>query len=179
MKFKELITAHHWLSVKLTLLKLYPDQLTIIDEYKRVFESLQIMEPIDNEEMLIVLTEYESDGEYNDETRPTYVDVSGRKAIPDPNLITAGYALEFVKWDNWLGMHLAPETIKNFSGLEIISHCLYEMTFCGYEEDEIQDQFQAIEKIVEEYKSLTNEEKKQQTISLEELKQKIEKKGGS
>jgi len=75
-------------------------------------------------------------------------------------------------------MDLAPETLDNFSELEIISHCLFEMTFCGYEQEEIQEQFDSINKIVDDYKSLTDKEKEEQTISLEELKKKLDDKGG-
>lgn len=54
-------------------------------------------------------------------------------------------------------MGLAPETLENFSELEIIAHCLYEMTFCGYEQDEIQKQLASIDKTVEDFKKLTDE----------------------
>ena len=176
MKFKDLIKSHHWLSVELTLLNLYPDQKKIIDEYKRVFESLQIMQPA-NDEMLIVLTEYECDTDDENKAKSTYVDVSGRKLKPEPNSITESYAIEFVKWENWLGMKLAPETIVNFNELEIIAHCFYEMTFCGYEQEEIQEQLDSFKRTVDDYKSLTEEEKKQKTISLDDLKKKLGEKG--
>ena len=119
-----------------TLLNLYPDQKKIIDEYRIVFESLQTMQPV-NDEMFIVLTEYECDTDDESHAKSTYVDVSGRKKAKS-NCITESYAIEFAKWENWLGMKLAPETIDNFNELEVIAHCLYEMTFCGYEQEEIQ-----------------------------------------
>ena len=74
-------------------------------------------------------------------------------------------------------MSLAPETLENFKELEIISHCLHEMTFCGYEEEEIQQQFDSINKTIDDYKNLTDEEKKQQTIPLDEFKKKMDEKG--
>ena len=104
-----------------------------------------------------------------------YVDVSGRKTIPEPDIITNSYALEFTEWKEWLGMELANETVKNFSQLEIIAHCLYEMTFVDYDEEEIQKQFCQIKNTMEEYKSLSEEEKKRNTISLEELKKRYKK----
>lgn len=160
----------------MTLLSLYPDQQDLIEEYKRVYESLQVLEPL-NSELLIVLTEYERERMEENETSSTYVDVSGRKLFPEINSNSESYAIEFVKWEKWLGMELASETIANFSELEIISHCLYEMTFCGYEQEEIQEQFDSINKIVDDYKNLTKEEKMEQTISLEELKKKLDDKG--
>ena len=179
MKFKDLVESHNWLSIEMTLLKLYPDQERIIDEYKSVFEKLQIMES-ENDEMLIVLTEYESDSKEENESNSTYVDVSGRKPKPETNnSISDSYAIEFVKWEKWLGMDLAPETLYNFNELEIIAHCLFELTFCGYEQEEIQEQFDSISKTIDDYENLTDEEKKEQTISLEELKKKLNDKGGN
>ncbi len=171
MILKNLIQTHHWLSVKLILLELYPGQAGIIDEYEKVYEKLKTMEP-EPGGMEIVLTEYNEEdlGESY-----TYVDVSGRKTIPEPDIITNSYALEFTEWKEWLGMELANETVKNFSQLEIIAHCLYEMTFVDYDEEEIQKQFRQIKNTMEEYKSLSEEEKKRNTISLEELKKRYKK----
>lgn len=168
MKFSTLIKSHHWLSVELTLLSLYPDQKESIDGYRIIFERLQIIEPV-IDEMLIVLSEHPCDIDEQNDSASTYVDVSGRKLIPEPDSLTDSYALEFVKWENWLGMDLAPETIENFNELEIIAHCLYEMTFCGYDQDDIQAQLASINSTAEEYQNLSEEEKEQQTISLEDF----------
>jgi hypothetical protein len=177
MKFKDLIISNSWLSVEIIFINLYPDQKEIIEYYKIVFDRLQVMEAV-NDEMLIVLTEYASDNDEDENYKSTYVDVAGRKLIADINSsFTDSYAIEFVKWDNWLGMSLAPETLENFKELEIISHCLHEMTFCGYEEEEIQQQFDSINKTIDDYKNLTDEEKKQQTIPLDEFKKKMDEKG--
>ena len=66
---------------------------------------------------LVVLTEYDCDTDDESKAKATYVDVSGRKLKQEPDLITHSYAIEFVKWQNWLGMKLAPETIDNFNEL--------------------------------------------------------------
>jgi hypothetical protein len=178
MKLYDLIKSNNWLSVELTLLKLYPDQDKMLDEYRNVYEKLKIIEPVDYDELEIVLTEYDCDPNLESD-KETYVDVSGQKKIPDPNAITNGYAIEFLEWDKWLGMDLARETIINFSELEIIAHCLYEMTFIDYEEDEIQGQFNSINDRIEEFKKLTDEEKEQKTISLDELISRYDEKKGS
>lgn len=124
--------------------------------------------------MTIVLTEYECDQDDENETQ-TYVDVYGRKIVKDESVITDSYALEFVEWENWLGMDLAPETIKKFSDLEIVAHCLYEMTFVGYEEEEIQEKFETIKGQTEEFKKLSDEERKENTISLDDLIKQLKK----
>ena len=177
MKLNDLIKSNSWLSVEMTLLRLYPDQINMIDEYRNVYEKLKFMQP-EEDEMNIVLAEYECDVDEESEIK-TYVDVSGRKKDKEINSITDSFALEFVEWKKWLGMDLATETIENFNELEIISHCLYEMTFIDYEEEDIKEQFDMINKRVEEYKELTEEEKKLKTITLEELKKRLDKKGSS
>lgn len=166
MKLNDLIKSYNWLSVELTLLQLYPDQDKMVDEYRNVYKKLKITEPADYDELEIILIEYEDDSAFeNDEE--TYIDVSGRNKMSDPNEIIYSYALEFLEWDKWLGMDLATETIEKFSDLEIIAHCLYEMTFVDYDEEAIQQQFKSLNDAVEEYKNLS--EKEQQILSLNEL----------
>ncbi len=178
MKLHDLIKSYNWLSVELTLLRLYSDQEKLLNEYRNVFEKLKITEPAEYEELEIILTEYDCDPNFESDNE-TYVDVSGQKKIPDPAAITNGYALEFLEWGKWLGMDLATETTKNFSDLEIIAHCLYEMTFIDYDEEAIQEQFESLNDRVEEYKQLTEEEKQQKTISLDELIKRLEEKKDS
>jgi len=178
MNLYDLIKSYNWLSVELTLLKLYPDQDKMLDEYRNVYEKLKLTEPADYNELEIVLTEYDNDPNFESD-KETYVDVSGQKKIPNPNDITSGYAIEFLEWGKWLGMDIAKETTKNFSDLEIIAHCLYEMTFIDYDEEAIQEQFKSLNDNLEEYKKLTEEEKEQKTISLDELKRRLDEKKGS
>jgi hypothetical protein len=178
MKFQQLLTSHNWLSIEMTLLHLYPDQVEAISAYRDVFETIQTLEPVDND-LLIVLKEYQNDPFDDTEDTSFYIDVSGRKRTDDPNSITNSYALEFESWENWLGMEIAPETIARFNELEIISHCLFEMTFCGYEQEEIQEQLESLNKAIVDYELLSDEEKKLKTFTFEELKAKIDKKGSS
>jgi len=177
MKLNDLIKSYNWLSIELTLLRLYPDQEIMVDDYQNVFEKLRFL-ALDEYDMSIVLNEYDCDPDDESEVR-TYVDVSGRKKGKELNSMTDSYAIEFVAWEKWLGMDLAPETTKKFSDLEIIAHCLYEITFIGYNEEEIIEQFETINDRVKEYKNLTKEEKEEKTILLDELKRRLNKKGSS
>jgi hypothetical protein len=172
MKFKDLIKSNNWLSVELTLLNLYPDQSGMIDDYKTVFESLLNLEPHDNA-MKIVLNEYDCDLEDEGEIK-TYVDVSGQEDEKDENGNKISYAIEFSEWNKWLGMGISQETLLNFSELEIIVHCLYEMTFIGFDEEEIQKERKSLDQTFEEIKNLTEEERKERTISLDELKKRLD-----
>ena len=132
-----------------------------------MYEALKFLQPI-NSEIEIVLSPYHSE-----EGEPTVVDVYGRNPNPEPEDINDALAIEFTSWDRWLGMHIDPLTLKEFSEPEIICHCLNEMTYAGFEEEEIQAEFSKLKSIVDEYKALTPVEKATQTISLDELKKRL------
>lgn len=168
MRLKELIDTNNWLSVSMTLTSLYPDQEEGLEAYKKVFGFLQDMTPTDSD-IEIVLTQC-----YDDETNEeSYVDVSGRKQNNDDFQLTESLAIEFVPWTRWLGMTVSSDTSKQFSELEIISYCLYEMTFVGYDEKEIQRQFSIIKSTVDEYKNMTAEERQKNSKPLDDFLQEL------
>lgn len=167
MKFYEIIRTNNWLTIELTFLKLYRDQKESIENYRLVFEALKFLEP-EYSDIEIVLYQY-----YNDNGQPSVVDVSGINPNPEPDDITNGLALEFITWDKWLGMDIKPLTLKEFTEQEIISHCLNEMTYVGFDQEEIQAEFGKLKSVVDEYRALTPEEKAKRTISLDELKKRI------
>ena len=168
MKFKKLIQSNSWLSVATILLELYPDEEKNISGYKKVFEELLFMHPEDSEISIVVAHQK------NDFDGEEYVAVSGKYANPKNEEEEFSQAILFTAWNKWLGMEISQESLQHFSELEIISHCLYEMTFVGFEEDEIQEEFNSIEKSAEEFKKMTDEEKKANTTSLEELMKDLE-----
>jgi len=172
MLLKDLVMSAHWLSVELMLLECYPDIENMMDEHKKVYEKLQIMQPQLNE-MEIVLVDCE---DHYDNEITNYVDVSGKRSDV---LQSDSYALEFTAWEQWLGMKIALETIKNFTELEVIAHCLYEMTFIDYEQDLIKEQLGHLEDTASAHKQLTEKEKQEKTISLEELIEQLKLKGSS
>lgn len=131
----EIVNTNNWLSVELILLKLYPDQQESIQMYRRVYSLLQKLEPKKSEIEIII------DQEIDEETQePGIGNVYGRDN-DSKNEISNTVALEFTSWDKWLGMTINGKTQKEFTELEIISHCLYEMTFISYDEKKIQKEF--------------------------------------
>lgn len=115
------------------MLKLYPEEAQDLSMFQTVFERLKNSVHTSYDELEIVLIEsnYESDIH----TPERYcVDVYGRDKEPDSEHgICMYYALEFMGWDKWLGMSIAPETLERFAEVEIIAHCLFEMTFTGFD----------------------------------------------
>jgi len=169
MKLHDIIRTNDWLSVELTLVKLYPDQEENIDAYKEIFGKLRGMTPTDSE-IQIILEEYFDEESYEE----SMVDVSGIKFVPNKSNLTESLAIEFVPWSEWLGMSIHARTLKKFNELEIISHCLFEMTFVGFEEEEIHDQFSSLKKSVDDYKNMTEEEKQAKTKSPDEFLEELD-----
>ena len=105
-----------------------------------------------------------------------YVDVSGRvadKGKGNGNWASESYAIEFKPWDEWLGMTIAEQTLKEFSEPQILAHCLYEMTFVGFNQEEIQKRFEEIFILTEEIKAITNEEREGKLIPWERIKKEL------
>ena len=136
MKLIDLIKSNNWPSLQNTFLNLYPDEETLIDEYKNVFEKLQSLEST-YMDLEIVISKIGSD-----ET-DFYFDVSGHEINQDSS--SDIYSLTSTKWNEWLGMDISKNTLNDFNELEIVSHCIYEMTFYGFDEEEIQDQLRSLD----------------------------------
>jgi len=161
--FIKLIKNNAWLSIELTLLELYPDEKINIAEYQKMFNKLQLLSPVFID--ITIVVKWETDG--FDNTK--YIDVSGKCNNPKNIEENFSQALEFTPWNKWITMKIATESLQNFNELEIIAHCLYEMTFAGFEEEEIQEKIQNIEAESENYKNMTEEERKENTTSLDEF----------
>ncbi len=170
MTFAELVKSNAWLSVKMVLSKLHPDQEEFMDDYQHVFSQLQVITSLPSNVTIDVGRIHDS---YDN---AHYVDVSGYYTNPvdRTNEYTNSLAIEYTPWNKWFGMPIDKNSLKNFSELEIIAHCLIEMTYAGFEQEDIQSGIDRIKGIKEEYDNLTPEENKQQTISLNDLKAKYD-----
>ncbi|MFA9390605.1 MAG: DUF6557 family protein [Prolixibacteraceae bacterium] len=170
MKFKELIEEVEWLNVKPTLFSLYPEQKKSISGYEQVFQKLKLMPA--NESLLTINVVNVID----DFDGTEYADVSAYNcnSMDNPEEQTESFAIEFTPWNEWLGMQIDEISLKEFDKLEIIAHCLYDMTFYGYNEDHIQAELVEIQNSVEELENMTDEEKKTQLKSWEELKRELD-----
>lgn len=163
MTFKQFLQNNAWLSISATLLELYPDEEKNSAGYEAVFEKLLMMNP-EETDMTIVVTQVKDDFDGEE-----YVNVSGTHNHPKTEEEKFSQAIEFSPWNQWLDMDISTESLNDFSELEIIAHCLYEMTFVGFEEEDIQEELSDLEKTVEDYKAMTEEEKQENTTSLDEL----------
>ena len=71
-------------------------------------------------------------------------------------------------------MDIYEESSQNFSELEIIAHCLFEITCRAFEEEEIQEELNKLDQQVEEIKNMTEEEKREKFTSWEDFMKELE-----
>lgn len=86
------------------------------------------------------------------------------------------YAIEFTPWNEWLGMDIEPSTLENLSYEEILGHCLWEMTFVSWDQNEIKEKIEDLGKMVDDYKSGKNKGTTFKSVDemMEHLKDKLE-----
>ncbi|MBA6154212.1 DUF6557 family protein [Gelidibacter maritimus] len=161
MTFKQLLNANTWPTIIPLFIEAYPDAKKDMVGYKAVFERLKTMSP-ESIDVSIVITK-EGNGD------DAYIDVSGLHKYPKNKEETYSQGIEFVSWRKWLGMDISKESLANFSELEIIVHCIYEMTFVGFTEEAIQEKINEIEKSKKERELMTKEESDAVTASVEKI----------
>ena len=131
-------------------------------EYHKSFDELltlivpNIVEN-DNVDMLAVnvYTELPDEISDNPETEVAY-DVYGYSST-DPEKTPHG--LEFTAWNRWLPLVVDEQTVNTFTEEEILAHCLWEMTFVGFDQSSIKDAWEEIMQSKKELETLSAEEK--------------------
>lgn len=162
---KKLIDKYNFKTIKKRFLELYPDQKKNIPGYEKVFERLKKLKP-KKDNFKISLRVYKEKGEED------WIKVSGL----NPKDKNVSYAIEFTSWNQWLGMKIERKTLKLFPEIDIICHCLWEMTFMGFEEKEIQKDFKDLIKTTKKIKKDIKAGKKVKSISLKEFEERLFKK---
>ena len=69
-------------------------------------------------------------------------------------LSEAEFALDFEPWNEWLGMEIEADTLEKYLASEIAAHCLQEMTFFGFDEDDIGAERAELDRRVDELNAM-------------------------
>lgn len=161
MTLKQLILNNTWPTISTVFIETYPDSEKSMAGYKTVFTKLVLLNPEETDISIVITKEKDGDEEY--------IDVSGLHNHPRNKEETYSQGIEFTPWRKWLGMDISKESLNDFSEAELIVHCLYEMTFEGFEEEDIENRIISIDKSRMERESLTEEESEAIAISVEEI----------
>ena len=182
MTLLELIQKTSWVKVKKCLLEEYPDSDS--SQYEKHFLNLRYLETqATKTRILLEVVKAEND---NDES---YVDAYGQDGTThqeledfkwyseqgktDMSTREVKYALDFTPWEEWLGMQIDPSTMLEFDDPEIIAHCLWEMTFHGFEQVKIQTKIEELRNQSEAIKNMTPENRAKNFVTLEQLKERF------
>lgn len=141
--FSEVIKRNEWAEVKKVFLELFNEQEESIDAYEKVFYELQTLTPEENEEGYVVSLRPEM------EDGAMYFDVVGQKR---GDLLS--YALDFNTWQDWLGFYCNAKTLQTEGELVFVSCCLWELTFDGFEQVQIQASIDEIKRRIDEAENL-------------------------
>jgi len=90
--------------------------------YKGVLGILRGLEPCEGSMTLSVRLLFGEDGWY---------DVSGHDDTMNGD-VPVDFDLEYMPWEDWLGMEIEEETAATMPEIEIIVHCLWNMTIVSF-----------------------------------------------
>ncbi|MBI4524481.1 MAG: hypothetical protein HY695_11805 [Deltaproteobacteria bacterium] len=186
MKLSEVIGKTSWPETKASLLWNYPDAAESLPGYEKLFYLLRDLpqsptamrliirktfrEGLDEEPLLEVVGK---DGTLNKELE----DFKHLNKAEDSEYGNGEveYALEFHPWEEWLGMEIDETTQRKYTYPEILAHCLWEMSFMGFDQERILEEKREIMRRVDEIENMTAEERKQKLIPMEEVMKRMEK----
>ncbi len=131
------------------LLILYPDEKKSKKGYYSALQVLRLLRPTMSSMNIIVETIPK------DEWGDAYISVVGKK-----NRDLTCWALDYEDWEVWMGYTIHPISMKHFSLLDIMCHCLWELTWQGFDQksikkrrDEISERLEDVKKDIQAQKS--------------------------
>lgn len=132
MKFKEIIATSNWEATRKVFLRNYPSQKKSINGYESVYKKLSYKSPTKSSMLLFcdICKPISKEGD-------KFYDVYGIDGTKREDGELEKFSLSLTPWSQWLGSSLSEDILNNFSKEEIISHCLFDITFHGFSEVEI------------------------------------------
>ena len=146
MRLKNLIEKTPWQEVASKLIKIYKVDDEVLAKFALIYKGLLTRTP-EESQIEIAITKVQ----YNN---LEYIQVLGYN-IKKPEVTSP---LDLMPWGYWLGMSISIATLADYTRVEIIAHCLYEMTRVG-DENDIKERLRIIaevaEKIEEDHKAFS------------------------
>lgn len=130
-------------SILEALFDMYPECQDQHEDYAKVIETIQMMQERTFEEFVIKVGLIDPSGDdlYEEGLdEDAYLSVAGYSVKEDLH-----FALGFAKWEEWANASILIEEDLNLSEVDIIAICVYEMTFYGFDQDEIKKELEALE----------------------------------
>lgn len=147
MFFKDLIHKFTWKQIIENLIKLYPDQKKNIAGYHNIYLEL-LSKSIKKSNMTIHI-------EFTQTEEESYFHIFGKNGEVDKEISNheITWALELSSVSEWLGYIISDELLKEMSEIDIICHCLFEITFFGYSNEIISKERKKLHKLSNDIKT--------------------------
>jgi hypothetical protein len=129
MTLAELISRYTWPAVEPVYLGLYPKEKRRRKSARGAFDYIRSRQAAPC--AMRICLEYRVDEEEG------YHDVLGRNGSLREDRQGERFGLFLMDWDEWLGMEIEAKTIEKYSELDILCHCFWEMTWCGYSMEKV------------------------------------------
>ena len=180
MKLAEVIEKASWAETKACLLWNYSDVEKGMAGYERVFRKLRKLQPTSTRMRIFIRKTFREGLDEEPFTEVVGKNGTLNKELEDFKHLNKSedseyanseveYALEFHSWEEWLGMEVDSATHQKYAYPEILAHCLWEMTFMGFDQDTIREEKQELERRGNELKNMTEKERKEKLIPLEQM----------
>jgi hypothetical protein len=177
MIFKEVITDTPWADVARHLRTDYPR--CDLPGHARAYEILQGLEAQANPMRIVVkILEPEGPGDLAEvdvfglngtlrRDHEAFAAEAAKGTLESPNQ-EMPYALDLTPWEEWLGMEVDPGSLEPFNRAELVAHCLWELTFHGFEPSKTRAFAESLRAQVEAIESMSPEERRLNAVSLEQ-----------
>jgi hypothetical protein len=175
MRLIELILRTPWQAIQPCLQSQYPNSDS--HNFEQHYSNLPNLEPQATKTRL-VLEKVIEDGE-------TFVDVSGKdgtrhsdseeyQMYSESEKNSLGnqeirFGLSFTAWEEWIAMDIDPSSYSSLSEAEIITHCLWEMTYHGFNQSDIQANLEDMKRQSQNIQNMSPEERAASVLTLEQL----------
>ncbi len=135
---KSLVDKYQWRDIYRRMAKLYPTPKKNLEGYKRVFKELQKINMLPQGKRKILIELQPCYDQFDD---TYFTNVHG----VTPKKRGSTWAFDFYTWDKWLGMEIYEATLIEYGEINVICHCLYDMTFWGFNQDDINKEFEGLD----------------------------------
>lgn len=185
MKFGKLLKMTQWSDIENCLLKIYPDTSESLIGFESVYITLNKLSPAETNFRICIEEVFDEDFDEEPYHSVFAKDGTLNKESDDFKFYNKDsdsefanseihYGIGLTEWSEWLGMDIDILTLNRYSNIEIVTHCLWEMTLYGFEQENIKNESNRLQKISNEIKNMTEEERKEKLIPWEKIKEDLE-----
>lgn len=172
MILKELINKHPWDNISPRLLEIHPNEKDSLDGYQYTYEIELNKEPAENKDNLFIDIAYiEEDKESGEDSYYSVNGISEEDTKKEDNFDN-GFAIEFLSFEEWLGLGITESILNNYSEIDIICHCLWEMTFTGFTTRQKQEEKDKLDEAIKEVDEIIENEEWDRLIEIDLKKEK-------